>query len=366
MASTFKTLLNSDIANTRTLLHEAIPITGTIVSGTYQNTPGTEENIKTFAHGMFEAVFDYPFLSSSANHILDISAGYAAQSSLSAAANIQNSKKINIYNQHAQILAGYDTEGNILQFDTDGDVAAGGAKMNEVFFINFSRLLTKDEIKKESFRLNLYSTASCAVTAVPVPNSRAGLRLIGDYGAATNFKVNSPAGEYGLLFTSSATPRPAGASVVGHVYYQAGIAVITASYFSGAFTDPNSKPDGAIGKAKTAVNYVLTGSTITEAANAFRFTVDNIDFNNTTELNSTIYFCRANTLDYNYSANPTYLTASKIRVKDGLSTKAEPVSYITTVGLYSADNELLAVAKLSEPLKKSPSNEITLRVRLDY
>ena len=75
MATTFKSLLNSDIANTRTLLHEAIPITGTIVSGTYD-----DENIKTFAHGMFEAVFDYPFLSSSANHVFDISAGYSARS----------------------------------------------------------------------------------------------------------------------------------------------------------------------------------------------------------------------------------------------------------------------------------------------
>ena len=43
-----------------------------------------------------------------------------------------------------------------------------------------------------------------------------------------------------------------------------------------------------------------------------------------------------------------------------------PVSYITTVGLYSADNELLAVAKLSEPIKKTPETELTLRVRLDY
>jgi hypothetical protein len=34
--------------------------------------------------------------------------------------------------------------------------------------------------------------------------------------------------------------------------------------------------------------------------------------------------------------------------------------------LYSADNELLAVAKLSEPLKKTVDNELTVRVRLDY
>ena len=363
MATTFKTLLNSDIANTRTLLHEAIPITGTIVSGTYQNTPGTEENIKTFAHGMFESVYDYPFLSSSANHIFDITAGYSANSVLSGtSARVQQAKKINIYNQHAQTLVGYDSTGNIRDFDTDGNIAEGGSTMKEVFFINFSRLLTKDEIKKDSFRLSLFSTASSPGGAIPVPANRtsAGLRTIGDYGAATTFKSNSPSGEYGLLYRDATK-----GDIVGHIYYQAGIAVLTASFFSGAFADPNSVPAGAFRKAVPARNFVLTGSTITSAANAFRFNVHNIEFNNTTELNSTIYFCRAHTQDYNYSSNPTYLNASKIRVKND-NPKQQPVSYITTVGLYSADNELLAVAKLSEPLKKTPSNEITLRVRLDY
>ena len=37
MATTFKTLLNDDVVSTRTMLHEAIPITGTIASGTYNN-----------------------------------------------------------------------------------------------------------------------------------------------------------------------------------------------------------------------------------------------------------------------------------------------------------------------------------------
>ena len=92
--------------------------------------------------------------------------------------------------------------------------------------------------------------------------------------------------------------------------------------------------------------------------------IDRLAFNNTTELNSTIYFCRINHNDFNYSSNPTYLGDSKIRVKN-VSTD-NPISYITTVGLYSADNELLAVAKLSEPLKKTPENELTPRVRLDY
>ena len=89
-----------------------------------------------------------------------------------------------------------------------------------------------------------------------------------------------------------------------------------------------------------------------------------MSFNNTTELNSTVYFCRANHNDFNYSSNPTYLSGSKIRVKQ--SSTDTPVAYATTVGLYSADNELMACAKLSEPLKKDPTTEFTLRVRLDY
>ena len=89
-----------------------------------------------------------------------------------------------------------------------------------------------------------------------------------------------------------------------------------------------------------------------------------MSFNNSVELNSTVYFCRANHNEFNYSANPTYLSASKLVVKN--DSADIPVSYATTVGLYSPDNELLAVAKLAEPLKKDPTTEFTVRVRLDY
>ena len=109
---------------------------------------------------------------------------------------------------------------------------------------------------------------------------------------------------------------------------------------------------------------MLSGSEISSSCNGFRNRLVNVAFNNTVELNSTIYFCRAAHNEFNYSANPTYLNSSKIRVKN--ESADSPVSYITTIGLFSADNEMMAVAKLSEPLKKDPTNELTLRVRLDY
>ena len=188
MANTFKTFLNSDIANTRTLLHEAIPITGTIVSGTY-------------GQGMFEAVYDYPYLSSSANNIFDITWGYSNNSEYSSSNNSQNAKKINIYNQHAQVLVGYDATGSIQDFDQDGNIVAGGTKIDSCVFVNFARLLVKDEIKKGSLRMSLFSSGTHG--AAGAQTGRDGLKVLGDYGAATSYKVNSPAGEYGLLYTAS-------------------------------------------------------------------------------------------------------------------------------------------------------------------
>ena len=85
MATTFKTFLNNDIAATRTMLHEAIPITGSLVSGTYGGNTialGSEPHIKSYSHGMFQSVYDYPYLSSSANHIFDIAIGVSTKGAL--------------------------------------------------------------------------------------------------------------------------------------------------------------------------------------------------------------------------------------------------------------------------------------------
>ena len=374
MASTFKSLTGDDIVSTRTLLHESIPVTGTIVSGTYESAGGTTEyNIKNYTHGMFQSVYDYPYLSSSANHIIDITCGYANDSALSksAAVHTTQEKKINIYNQMAQVLVGHDATGAIRKFDQDGDIIGGGTKISECVFLNFSRLLTKDEVKKGSFSLTFLTGG--APRAVGTKLAPTGATVCSDLLATDtkNFYSNSPAGEYGILYTASTTTDAT--SGVGLIYYQAGVAIITASMFSN--TLPKARKAGATGDTPEfgspagtydtgSIERVLSGASIQNVADGVRNRLQSVSFNNTTELNSTIHFCRINHNEFNYSSNPTYLTGSKIRVK--AKSTDEPISYVTSVGLYSPDNELLAVAKLSEPLKKTTDNEITLRVRLDY
>ena len=386
MASTFKTLLNDDVVSTRTLLHEAIPITGTIVSGTYVGASGVDTNTKTFSHGMFMSVYDYPFLSSSANHIFDVTYGHNNYVSSTSDWMTQNSKKWNIYNQMAQVLLGYDVSGNIKLFDSTGDPQSPGTyenssnhrfkRMDQCFFLNFSRLLTKDEVKKGSFASTFYtggrikSGSATSMFMGKINGTENGTPVtVGDYTAGTEFRT-SPSGDYGLLYTSSAdassgrSPSLIDSSSVGLLFYQAGVAVITSSLFGGEFGTFASASIYTSTPTTASVYDLGKSGSINQLADGLRMRVHNLSFNNTIELNSSIYFCRVNHNEFNYSSNPTYVSGSKIRVKNNPTDL--PVSYITTVGLYSADNELLAVAKLSEPLRKDPNTELTLRVRLDY
>ena len=373
MASTFKTFVSDDIANTRTLLHEAIPITGSIVNSV---TYTSDENIKSYGHGMFQSVYDYPYTSSSANHIFDMTYGSHSTDGESNASNEYTAKRNNIYNQMAQVLVGHDVSGNIRKFDVDGDLT-GGTTYDDLLFFNFARLLGKDEIKKGTFLLTLGITTSHSATVTNMHTIHA---AITDTGAESDYRVNSPAGEYAVLRINEATTDGGGSAVdanaenapCGLIYYQAGIVALDAKILnqnSSATPQNDGYLDSVTSLNGTTENeaeeIIASATTSTDSfLGDVRKRIVNIQFSNTTELNSTIYFCRVGHNDFNYSSNPTYLEDSKIRVKN--KTTDAPVSYITTVGLYSADNEMLAVAKLSEPLRKDPTNDITLRVRLDY
>ena len=83
------------------------------------------------------------------------------------------------------------------------------------------------------------------------------------------------------------------------------------------------------------------------------------------EISSTNFFCRVNNKRYNFSSNPTYFTGSDGSFVQPTYFK-DPKVYITTVGLYNDDNELLAVAKLSKPILKSYSREAIIKVKLDF
>jgi hypothetical protein len=93
-----------------------------------------------------------------------------------------------------------------------------------------------------------------------------------------------------------------------------------------------------------------------------------LTFQNNTKINSTLVFCRATADEFNFSSNPTY-TDSEGRIlviDESQQGDQKSFAFVTTVGLYDANEELLATAKLSRPVEKNDEKDLTFRVRLDF
>ena len=365
--SIYKNLGQDDTTSFKTNLYEQIPVTGTIIKDTYGTFP-SESNIKYFSNSDHIDVYDYPYASSSANFLFSMTAGRTSDSTGESAFS-QATLKNNIYRLFAQQYVGYDTNQNVVPFNASGVLNPANTwdpdKFSDAIFINFSRTIMKDEIKKGSFRLTM-GTGSFA-------NPFVGTKVFSDAyvvaNSPTTYRTNSPMGDYAFLQEGTQSATVPTETNHGFIFYDAGLIMLAANtntfgteLTSGSIGGGDADSTGARA-AQTPSNAMLSGS-INDIINGVRAHIGNIEFNNTTELNSTVYFCRLNHSEFNYSSNPSYTSASQIVVKNNPSDP--PVSYVTSVGLYSPDNQLLAVGKLSEPLKKSPSNEFTLRLRLDY
>jgi len=76
------------------------------------------------------------------------------------------------------------------------------------------------------------------------------------------------------------------------------------------------------------------------------------------------FFVRATNREFNYSNNPTYVDADGFFTEGTFET--DPQTYITTVGLLNDANEMIAVAKTSQPIVKSFDKEVLIKVKLSF
>lgn len=118
-----------------------------------------------------------------------------------------------------------------------------------------------------------------------------------------------------------------------------------------------------------ATFYSTVGSsTINNTNNAQMFDIirtgASFQLNSEETISSNYIFARIRNSDYNYTTNPSYITGSGNLVYSNFINS--PQTYITTVGLYNDNNELLAVAKLSKPLVKDFTKEALIRIKLDW
>ena len=108
-------------------------------------------------------------------------------------------------------------------------------------------------------------------------------------------------------------------------------------------------------------NYILRDSML---GGATALNNPGFQLNSQETISSDYIFVRIGNSEYNYTSNPTFITGSGTVLYDTMI--YSPQTYMTTVGLYNDNSELLAVAKLSRPLVKDFTKEALIRVKLDW
>ncbi|MCS5550894.1 MAG: hypothetical protein NZ811_05195 [Gammaproteobacteria bacterium] len=225
---------------------------------------------------------------------------------------------------------------------------AGDTTSKEFYAISLKRSRMREKVDPGNWELWLDGGANL-------------VKLIDDSKATTNpssgvggrvFNVVSGSIQTGTAVTKTAAASQAGGGI-GLFYPDVGLIVLNADQMDSLVAD---------------ITTVTTSNTV--GANVPRFfdsIVQGAKFQARREerLSSTHFFCRAGNKEFNFSNNPTFFTAS-----DGTFTQPtffkDPKTYITTIGLYNDSNELLAVAKLSQPVLKSYSREALIKVKLDF
>ena len=240
------------------------------------------------------------------------------------------------------------------RFDFDGNGEGTTYKAYDVFVINVNRARYREKLDPGNWELHLTA------------NGRT-LKLIDDSGATADSSVNASkrifnvvsgsisTGTANIKTTAAAQSTVNSAGSLGYFFPELGVIVLNAYAIS------QGSPYPAITLTRSAAANDDTAKHVYNAVNTGVY----FQARREEQIKSSHYFCRVKSEEYNWSQNPTYYTGSNAEIRNATFIQ-DPKSYITTVGLYNSTNELLAVAKLSQPLLKSRDREAVIKVRLDF
>lgn len=247
-----------------------------------------------------------------------------------------------IYGQYRSLVLGNE----------DADFSFGGVSSDYFYVVNIDRANYKEKLLPGTTDIVLGLSGSSrhisltdnsrAVTTTTFNDAGRVYQLVS--GSLGNVNTTFPngytenSGSYGLLLPD-----------IGVILLN-GKALDTDASGGGLNLDTNRDSNTAGNNIRLIYNYLRDGS-------SFRIQSEET-------IASNFVFVRARNAEFNYSTNPSLITGSgELRYNVMINS---PQSYVTTVGLYNDNNDLLAVAKLSRPLLKDFNKEALIRIKLDY
>ena len=245
-----------------------------------------------------------------------------------------------IYGQYRTLVLG----------DEESSFSFGGTTSEYFFVISIDRDRFKESLLPGSFNLTLSGSGTTKLYLTDNSISTPTLTF-NDAGRVYQIVSGSNGSPY------SGTGYTTASGSYGYFLPDVGILLLNGEALSG------SAAAGGLGLTVSRGTTTPTPTNMTNLFNAIKLGAA-FQLNYKETISSQFVFTRVRNSEFNYSTNPSYITGSgDLRISNMVDA---PQTYITTVGMYNDNNDLLAVAKLSRPLLKDFTKEALIRIKLDF
>jgi hypothetical protein len=260
------------------------------------------------------------------------------------------------YAQYKSMLL--DPTDTKFQFDNASTVATDA---NGIYIINVARARYREKMDAGNWSLSL-SGSNGLFTFI----DNSGKKFGDSYGLSGNvFKVVRGSLNLGTQAeaTITATTDSGTGEGYGEFYPDRGIIILNAKAVGTTVGNVWNEAYQTVG------SLIPSDSTAADMENHKRlyYAIKNgkdFEARRTENISTQHFFVRATNREFNYSNNPTYIDADGFFVESTFET--DPQTYITTIGLYNDSNELIAIAKTSQPVVKSFDKEVLIKVKLSF
>jgi len=247
-----------------------------------------------------------------------------------------------VYGQYRNLV--YGTEDTNFSFD------GGTTTANQIYVININRNNYKQSLQPGSFNLTLSSGSGANYKFINLTDDSNTTSLTRFLGENKIYYIIS--GSNGNAYTSSAATSP----IYGMMLPDLGVIILDAS---GSLTPYIQAANLTTSSVQN--NHLKLFNSISQSAAA---TSGSFYLQSQEVISSRYFFTRVKNSEFNYTSNPSIIDSNGNLLYTTLINN--PQTYVTTVGMYNDNNELLAVAKLSKPLTKDFTKEALIRIKLDY
>lgn len=244
---------------------------------------------------------------------------------------------------------------NIVLGDEEKDFTFGEVSSDYFYVINIDRARYKEKLLPGTLDLELHISGSSKVLRLTDNSKTVATTSFSDSGRVYELIT----GSLGVLSAGKKNEQgyTNGSGSYGKLLPDIGVILLNGKALDSAIADGGMELNiSRSSNIQPSVNLDL-GYDMLKAGESFRIQSEET-------ISSNFIFVRARNAEFNYSTNPSIITGSGELVHNVMINS--PQSYITAVGLYNDNNDLLAVAKLSRPLLKDFTKEALVRIKLDY